>query len=47
MPKMALEPCPSCQNSTISPSVADSEIRFNRTALKGSSSDLNARANSR
>ena len=46
MPKIAFEPCPSCQNSTIKPSVAASEIRFSTTALSGSSSDRNARTSS-
>ena len=44
MSNTAFEPCPSCQNSTISPSVAPSEIRLRITAFNGSNSDRNARA---
>ena len=46
MPKIAFEPCPSCQNSTITPSVAASESRLSSTALNGSSSERNARTSS-
>ena len=44
MPKIAFEPWPSCQKSTIAPSVAASESRLSRIALSGSNSDRNARA---
>ena len=44
MPQIASDPTPCCHTRTIRPQAAPTESRFSRTALRGRTSERNARA---